>query len=186
MASTINTTNIDENYPVAGQDNDSQGFRDNFLAVKTALGVAKNEITTLQDETVNLTTDNDFNDNVISRAELKDTSYTAPGRISVSDGGSIDYTAGHYQRIQLIEDTELTISNPAPTNTLTHLRLDVTATGITRTLRLNTVSGSNLYKQSTLTFPKNIETGKVYIFDVWSPDNGTTVYVDFNGEYVTA
>ena len=30
MASTINTANIDETYPIAGQDNDSQGFRDNF------------------------------------------------------------------------------------------------------------------------------------------------------------
>ncbi len=30
MASNITTTNLDENFPVAGRDNDSQGFRDNF------------------------------------------------------------------------------------------------------------------------------------------------------------
>ena len=30
MASNINDTGVNSNYPVAGQDNDSQGFRDNF------------------------------------------------------------------------------------------------------------------------------------------------------------
>ena len=30
MASNIDTNNIVETYPVSGQDNDSQGFRDNF------------------------------------------------------------------------------------------------------------------------------------------------------------
>ena len=30
MASNINDTGVNKDYPVAGQDNDSQGFRDNF------------------------------------------------------------------------------------------------------------------------------------------------------------
>ena len=34
MASSIVTTGIDATYPVAGQDNDSQGFRDNFSQIK--------------------------------------------------------------------------------------------------------------------------------------------------------
>ena len=35
MASNINPNNIDGTYPVAGQDNDSQGFRTNFTNIKT-------------------------------------------------------------------------------------------------------------------------------------------------------
>ena len=35
MASNIVDTTIDETYPVAGVDNDSQGFRDNFNIIKT-------------------------------------------------------------------------------------------------------------------------------------------------------
>ena len=35
MSSNINPNNIDTAYPVAGQDNDSQGFRDNFTNIKT-------------------------------------------------------------------------------------------------------------------------------------------------------
>ena len=53
MASNISTTNIDETYPVAGQDNDSQGFRDNFSQIKTQLGTASTEITTITKETEN-------------------------------------------------------------------------------------------------------------------------------------
>ena len=34
MASNITYTTIDEQFPVAGQDNDSQGFRDNFSIIK--------------------------------------------------------------------------------------------------------------------------------------------------------
>ena len=48
MTSQINYTAIDTAYPVAGQDNDTQGFRDNFAATKTALQYANSEITNLQ------------------------------------------------------------------------------------------------------------------------------------------
>ena len=44
MASSINPSNIDGTYPVAGQDNDSQGFRDNFTNIKTNFTSAKTEI----------------------------------------------------------------------------------------------------------------------------------------------
>jgi hypothetical protein len=32
--STIDDTSIDQTFPVAGQDNNSQGFRDNFSTIK--------------------------------------------------------------------------------------------------------------------------------------------------------
>ena len=49
MASNIDTTDIDTAYPVAGQDNDSQGFRDNFTLIVDALDEAALEITALDD-----------------------------------------------------------------------------------------------------------------------------------------
>jgi len=54
MASQISFSSIDENYPVAGQDNDTQGFRDNFNVIKEALLKASEEITTLQQNTEGL------------------------------------------------------------------------------------------------------------------------------------
>ena len=45
--SAITYTGIDEEFPVPGQDNDSQGFRDNFSQIKTGLETAKLELTDL-------------------------------------------------------------------------------------------------------------------------------------------
>lgn len=50
MASSINPNNIDTAYPVAGQDNDSQGFRDNFTNIKTNFEYAETEIEDLQNK----------------------------------------------------------------------------------------------------------------------------------------
>ena len=70
MASNINSDAIDALYPVAGQDNDSQGFRDNFSTIKNSLATAKTEITTLQNDTAKKNADNDFNGNKIQEANL--------------------------------------------------------------------------------------------------------------------
>jgi hypothetical protein len=48
MASQINPNNIDITYPIAGQDNDTKGFRDNFSSIRSNFITAKTEITGLQ------------------------------------------------------------------------------------------------------------------------------------------
>ena len=52
MASNINYSNIDGTFPIAGQDNDSQGFRDNFTNIKNNLRYAKSEIEDLQSKAI--------------------------------------------------------------------------------------------------------------------------------------
>jgi len=52
MASNINPFNIDGTFPVAGQDNNSQGFRDNFTNIRNNLGFAKNELEDLQNKVI--------------------------------------------------------------------------------------------------------------------------------------
>jgi hypothetical protein len=52
MASSINPNNIRVTFPIAGQDNDSQGFRDNFNNIKTNITYAKSEIEDLQNKVV--------------------------------------------------------------------------------------------------------------------------------------
>lgn len=50
MTSTITnySANIDVAYPIAGQDNDTAGFRNNFININNSLNVAATEITDLQ------------------------------------------------------------------------------------------------------------------------------------------
>ena len=51
MSSNINPTNINILYPVAGQDNDTQGFRTNFSNIVNNFSIAKTEISALQAQT---------------------------------------------------------------------------------------------------------------------------------------
>ena len=44
ISSQINPVYIDANFPVPGQDNDTQTFRTNFATIKTSLYTAKTEI----------------------------------------------------------------------------------------------------------------------------------------------
>ena len=74
MASKIVPGNIDGTYPKAGQDNSSQGFRDNFSSIKTNFTEAKSEIEALQTNKASLNGASDFSDNEVSRAKFKDTS----------------------------------------------------------------------------------------------------------------
>ena len=52
MASNINPANIDGTYPIAGQDNDSQGFRDNFTNIKNNFTYAQTEVNDLQSKVI--------------------------------------------------------------------------------------------------------------------------------------
>ena len=54
MSSNINPNNINGNFPVAGQDNDSQGFRDNFTNILNNFSFAATEITDLQNAVTNV------------------------------------------------------------------------------------------------------------------------------------
>ena len=50
MPSNVNPFNINGNYPIAGQDNDSQGFRDNFTNIKNNFAFIKSEVEDIQNK----------------------------------------------------------------------------------------------------------------------------------------
>ena len=66
--SNINYLSINENFPVAGQDNDTQVFRDNFDTIKTSLRNAKEEITSLETNAARINAENNFETNTINNA----------------------------------------------------------------------------------------------------------------------
>lgn len=120
MASQINSiyVNIDEAYPVAGVDNDTQGFRDNFDIIKTSLGLAGSEISTLQDTTAKINAANDFAGNTISNTLLvtnTEKSY-APGVFSTGVP-QLQYRNGGHQRVILDADALSIVVDWTPTST---------------------------------------------------------------------
>lgn len=102
--SNINYLSINENFPVAGQDNDTQVFRDNFDTIKTSLRLAKEELEVFQDVTTGaarLNVDNDFGLHKLQNAVLenvREAKWETRGDdpITVSPN-TVDFQNGTYQ-----------------------------------------------------------------------------------------
>ena len=103
MASSLSPTSIDATFPVAGQDNDSQGFRDNFNQIKTDLTNAKSELEDLQSNAVlksNLTSPAVTASNDVGGNELFDyKTYQVVDKVSalgtVSGSNAVDVANGN-------------------------------------------------------------------------------------------
>lgn len=100
MTSQINPYNIDGAYPVAGQDNNSQGFRTNFTNTSTNLEYAAQEITDLQTNAVlkaaltGTALDNNLNGELLYNAQTKRITETLVPLGTVTTSAAISYTAG--------------------------------------------------------------------------------------------
>jgi hypothetical protein len=99
--SNISYQTINEDFPVAGQDNDTQVFRDNFDAIKQGLRVANEEITDLQDNVARTDVNTDYNLKKIQNAVLEN---VREQKLLGFDGNGInispttvDFQNGNYQ-----------------------------------------------------------------------------------------
>jgi hypothetical protein len=116
--SQINYAAIATNYPVAGQDNNSQGFRDNFTAISAGLATAKTEITGLQTNSV-LIADlsagtpivNNLLGSTISNALFSQFNGVYFNGGSVSAAANIDLNNGPVQAFNLTGSATLTFTN---------------------------------------------------------------------------
>ena len=105
MTSAINPNNIDGSYPVAGQDNNSQGFRDNFTNIKVNFQDAAAEITDLQNKALlksalsGSTLDNNMGNTLIYAAQVQAFSAVKNAVSGTSGSLVVNYQSGHYQTI---------------------------------------------------------------------------------------
>lgn len=145
MTSQINANNIDGNYPVAGQPNNTQGMRDNFTNTKTNFQFAADEITNLQNNVVlkaalpGTTLDNNMNNSVISAVKLNDVSYTYVPLTATAGSITIDYAAGGFQQINASGPCSLSFVNWPATGSAGVIRLGFNITNVSQTLTLPAV-----------------------------------------------
>ena len=177
MASNIVPGNVDGTYPTAGQDNSSQGFRDNFSAIKNNFTEAKIEIESMQTNKANLNATNNFSGNTIQNAVLKDNGETVYAHGSVSTGSvTLNHENGHYQTLTITANTTFAFIN-FPTGALGRIILDITvapsSTGIltfpSAVIKADNVTGSDGTSDQITT-----GLGRA-LFEFMSPDGGTTV-----------
>lgn len=132
--SLVKSDTINSNFPVAGQNNDSQGFRDNFLAIKVALARTAVELTELRDHSVlkgpfpGMSVDNDMNNSVIYRPQLRSYSETYYDNGSAGLSLSISFLNGNFQKLTTTNDLVLGLSDFPGDNSVGRLVLWVVCT----------------------------------------------------------
>jgi len=187
MASNIVPGNIDGNFPVAGQDNSSQGFRDNFGATRTNFLNAKTEIEDLQDNKASTDATSNFADNVVQRAQLKDYSETVYPHGNITGSTTINHENGNYQTATTTGAITLSLTNFPGANQLGRIILDINVASTSHTITVpnavrmadNVSGGDGSSKQ--ITVPNS---GRV-LYEFMSPDGGTTILMHQLGKLYT-
>ena len=184
MTSSINPNNIDGSYPVAGQDNNSQGFRDNFTNTKVNFQYAEDEINDLQSKVVlkaaltGSSLDNNMNDALLYAAKIQDFSATKVSITSTSGSIAVNYQSGHYQSISTTGSITLSFTNFPPSGSYGYVKLQINITNIAHTVTLPGAvtlgtSGLQGYNAGTITFGA---TG-TYEFGFGSYNAGATITI---------
>ncbi len=200
MASNISDTGINSDFPIAGQDNDSQGFRDNFTTIKANFVAAKTEIEAIQTNGAVKNAENNFLGNTINNANFQNTTetgYIAGATINTSQNINLDN--GAYQEFTVGADITLTLSNWSSELARTgkirlHIKSDQAAGSATnRTVTFASNAGGGTIKKnanwptSDLTAvigaPGDGEASKYFAFEFVSYDSGATVWAEYLGIY---
>jgi hypothetical protein len=186
MTSNINPNNINGAYPVAGQDNNSQGFRDNFTNTSTNFQYAADEITELQNKAVlkaqlgsgGGVTVNNLLGSTLSNGILQDMSQAVNPLGTLSGTVIIDYSMGSYQTVTTGGSITLGFINWPAAGTCGQVTVQVTVSNTAHTLTFPTAVSINnegttgLYATTNvLTFPA---TG-TYSFTFTTSNGGTTI-----------
>jgi hypothetical protein len=189
--SNINPQSIDGAYPIAGQDNNSQGFRDNFTNTVNNFTFAAAELTDLQQNAVlkaalgsvgqTGTPTNDLNYAYLTHAQLKGTVETNNRLSNVTSGSfTIDWATGHYQSVPLV-GTSATLTfaaNWPASNLYTKLRLQVDTYANVCALTLPAEVSTNISSiQGASGQVITLPAGSTYQFEFSTWNNGTTIAI---------
>jgi hypothetical protein len=199
MTSAISYSAIDETYPIAGQDNNSQGFRDNFSYIKSGLTVAATEISALQTNTAKLNADNDFGLTVISNAETNQLygsvypvgTTTSNSYISVKQGEYQTFTIGNPETPGVVNITFTFHEWPA-SDLFAKIRVAFNSNGVAQTILFANSGGGTVKADDSgkfasgaskaLTIPADAT--KTVIIEAWTINGvGGTVYLKYLGEF---
>ena len=204
MTSAIVYSTINTAYPVSGQDNSSQGFRDNFTAIQAGLAEAAAELTALQTNSINVTNaTNSLQGSILTNGLYKQL-YPAANNIgTINTSTTIDLNNGSVQYGTINANSlTLTFANwPATGYGTIKLILKFTQALATST-NLSTTNSGKIVVDSTWTgsvFTQTAGPGTnvqiaypypgsnlMYVIDAFSYDAGAHVYIKVVGTYTSA
>ena len=186
MTSQINPNDIDGAYPVAGQDNNSQGFRTNFTNTVTNFQYAAAEITDLQNNAVlkaaltGTTLDNNMNGSLLYNYLAKEVSQTTSLIGTTSGSVTLNWNNGSYQTVTTGGSIVLGFSNFPAAGVQASIVLQITVTNTAYTLQLPTavtIGTANLQGYVPSTRIITFSTTGTYNFAFSTVNGGTNVTV---------
>lgn len=190
MTSQVNPNNVDGTYPVAGQDNDSQGFRDNFTNIKNNFAFIKSEVEDLQAKAVlkaalnNTTLNNDLSASgtTINNAQLTAYTETFYDTGSLTGAQAINYQNGNFQKITTGSSLQINFSNWPTTGVIGKLNLwiRVTSTAYTVTWPSQTTLGrpTQLAGMSDTGLVMSFDAVGDYLYEIISSDSGGSFWLN--------
>lgn len=193
MTSQISYSGIDENFPVAGQDNNSQGFRDNFLYIKEGLTQASTEITDLQNNTAKLNSDNNFNRTRIENALFKTNYGFVKSEGTVNGNITLVTSDAEYFTLTINSSGTMTITfgdwpddNDYPI--LREITLEVYSNGTSRQVNFASTGGGTIKKFgfdgfAGSNFVTGTNTENPHIIKVWTTTDGDITFVQYVGQF---
>ena len=163
-------------YPQAGKDNDSQGFRDNFRNIFNAFSATNVDLEQLQLNAVTIGGDNDFGYNIIKKASLQSCVTKIADYSPNPTNGNIyvDFRDGNYQKYSLAPGNSTFYIQNWPDAGFAEMRLAVTPNS-SGTTQIN--FGGNLVTVGYIDLPVVTNSTAVQTFNLWSDNGGLTIYV---------
>jgi hypothetical protein len=157
MASSINADGIDPTFPVAGVNNSTQGFRDNFFNIKNNLNYAKSEISDLQSKAILKSAlngqklSNDFSETIIANATLRSTGTMISNLGATSGTTVLDFKSSTHYFLSTTGSVSLSFKNWPTAGICGSIRLTITITNILHTMTVSGAVSRGLYNIAGLT-----------------------------------
>jgi len=171
---------IRTDFPQAGKDNDSQGFRDNFRNIFNAFSATNADLESLQLNAVTLGGNNDFGYNNLKKPILQ--SYgvkTVDYTTSPTSGNiSINFLESNYQKFSLTPGTTTFTVDNWPSQGYANVTLSITPTTTSTTL---VTFGGSVTAIGSLTLPTSVTATSITFFDLWTDNGGTSLFVTKRG-----
>ena len=186
MTSNINPNNIDGAYPVAGQDNNSQGFRDNFTNTGTNFQYAADEITDLQNKAVlkaaltGTTLDNNMNGSLLYNAQLQQMTNTVLPLGTLSGSVTLNYALGPYYTLTTSGPISFGFSNLPAAGVEANWTVSVTVANIAHTITFPaavSVNAMGIQGLDTATNVMEFAVTGTYAFTFSTVNGGSTISI---------
>jgi hypothetical protein len=195
----VNTADLDTEFPVPGQDNDSQGFRDNFTVINNNATSIKARLEDLEANVVRIDstgTGTYANTNIFEdlsgggTARLVKPTLQSQREVVDAVGNSsgvttIDFDDGNYHTITLTGDTTIAFTNAPDSGYYGRFILHITASAgphnleFSDSLTLRVETGSASFFDGTTA----IGTGEVHLVEIHTYAGTTEYFGRYIGQY---